>query len=260
MRWLLIPLVVLCLLISTQPAAALILTESEFTRDGATARLTTSPALPVVNATTTLEVETVNSLDEFPPYIVGVRNDLENFFQLPTKVGRVSTIFAAKHRFSEPGLYQLWSDLGGEVWVKHPVTIVGNGAATVRGNVSAVRQVRAGGYRVSLVASSTLMAGQVNNVGVVISASTTAATILTAIKDDLSQITQRVSKKGKFILTFPEPGNYKLFIEFRPDQAKLPAQEYLLATFWVRVVKAKAEVAAKVGWLQRILSIFSPSQ
>lgn len=256
MRWAVLWLVLGGLLALASPAKALVITEDGVTRTGVTARLTTSPALPVTGATTTLEVVTQGVISA--PYIVGVRNDLQDFFQVPTKAAG-GDAFTAQHVFSESGLYQLWSDIGGDTWVKHPVTIVGDSIGANKRGLTINRQTRVGDYRVSLTASSTLYANTVSNLSVSISTTTSAARVVTVIKDDLSVITQRVIKKPDFKLVFPEPGYYKLFVEFRPDGARLSPQPYLLATLGVRVVTKPTEVA-KTSWLQRIFSIFSPSQ
>jgi hypothetical protein len=39
-----------------------------------------------------------------------------------------------------------------------------------------------------------------------------------------------------FEQVFPQPGLYKIFAQFRPQKAKLPPDEAILAEFWVRVV------------------------
>ena len=57
-----------------------------------------------------------------------------------------------------------------------------------------------------------------------------------------------------FHVTFPEPGNYKLFAQFRPQGAGLPAETALTASFWVRVVaETPAAVSSKV--LYTIISL-----
>ena len=50
---------------------------------------------------------------------------------------------------------------------------------------------------------------------------------------------RRIISKGErdiyFNHVFTQPGNYKIFAQFRPLKTKLPPEEAIRAEFWVRV-------------------------
>jgi hypothetical protein len=244
-RWLIVAIALV--LISTSVALAAVLNESESSPSGITARLTTSPALPVVNASTTLAIKTSGLQSA---QLVGVRSDLQDFFHLTPK--RVAGELTATHRFPHPGLYQLWSGAT-TLWFKHPVVIVGTGPSA-RPVINLSRYDVVGLTRVSLVASSTLLASQPFSfkVNIGLFASTTPPLVATAIKSDLSFIAQASTKTGMFSLTFPEAGYYKLFVEWGDNN---------LASFWLKVSATSiGEATVSGGLAQRIWRIFSPSQ
>ena len=109
------------------------------------------------------------------------------------------------------------------------------------------------GYQVALKpAQSPLVAGRTNSFEVVVrdrlgnQVGTEfflgALMHLIIVKDDLSTYAHahaaehlKSREPVSFQHIFPQPGDYKIFAQFRPQKSKLPADEALLAEFWVRV-------------------------
>jgi len=56
-----------------------------------------------------------------------------------------------------------------------------------------------------------------------------------------------------FHITFPEPGIYKLFAQFRPKGINLPPDEALTASFYVKVEKAQAFSGGLTPWWRNLI-------
>ena len=59
--------------------------------------------------------------------------------------------------------------------------------------------------------------------------------------------------------TFPTPGLYKVFAQFRPEGIELPQDEALMASFWIKVVEEGATPEASssgaptaLGWWSKL--------
>lgn len=193
-------------------------------------------------------------------HVLGVRDDLTGFFHVhPSRVARGQ--WAVSHVFTNAGNYRIWTNVkrhGISYAFEHP-TLEVSGAAegqTLSPNFS--REVESGGCRVALIFSEPLRAGRTNllqfeirNVlGGQIRTENFLGTPmhLVIIKDDLSVFLHAHSDQHglagpdvTFRQTFPAPGRYKLFAQFRPHKCRLPPDASLLAELWVEVLGAVDE-------------------
>jgi len=190
-------------------------------------------------------------------HILGVRTDLNEFFHVhPVKVE--PGLWAATHVFTNGGNYQIWSDVkyrGTSYIFAHPVLTVAGPIRDAATNVVSAGRVRKDGYQIALKHSEPLVAGGTNQLqfriedlrgNPVRTENFLGAPMhLILVKEDLSVYlhahsdnhTTIVDPTIYFTQTFPQPGRYKLFAQFRPNKTKLPPEESILAEFQVDVVK-----------------------
>jgi hypothetical protein len=190
-------------------------------------------------------------------HVLGVRDDLQEFFHLhPVRVS--PGVWEVTYTFKHGGNYKLWTDVKyrGTVYsFAQPVLTVsgdfGNQGATPDFAGSAV----CSGYRITFNHSAPLVTGATNQLQFSIQDPTGKSPELenylgtpmhlVILKDDLSVYLhghpERLgpgSAALRFQQTFTKPGAYKLFAQFRPKEAKLPADETNLAEFRVTVAPA----------------------
>lgn len=190
-------------------------------------------------------------------HVIGVRDDLREFLHIhPQRVA--PGLWQVNHTFTNAGRYQLWTDIKqrGTVYsFKQPLLkVTGNAAAHDYEKVPRLED-RAGGFQVNLTAPGALVAGRTNlflvtirnQEGTQIGAEFFLGALMhiVVIKDDLMVYAHGHAKnhlKGErdisFNQIFPQPGNYKIFTQFRPLKTKLPPEEAIRAEFWVKVRKA----------------------
>ncbi|MEK7610740.1 MAG: cytochrome c biogenesis protein CcdA [Patescibacteria group bacterium] len=224
-----------------------------------------------------------------PMHIIGVREDLQNFFHLHPRASHILGLLSVPWQFPSAGTYHLWSEIehGGEQQsVAHdPVEVIGS-SPTLDKKISFERNQKTRGYNVSLEISPTLFAARQQELSLQVTNSSGqlveladyigAQMHLTIISENLKQFIHAHPSEGDhsvgehghddghdhehvwqtfltpalaqtttepsalasalaFDVTFPEPGRYKLFAQFRPAGAGLATEQALLSTFWVEV-------------------------
>jgi hypothetical protein len=187
-------------------------------------------------------------------HVIGVRDDLKEFFHLhPLRVS--AGMWEASYTFPKPGNYKIWTDLKSR-GVSYSL---GQPKLTVLENVSQSTSVSAASetpknldYKVAFTHTGSLIAGRTNQFQFVIrDASGNPAEIenylgtsmhLIIVKDDLSVYLHahpdprlRADSPIRFNQAFSQPGNYKLFAQFRPKNAQLPKDETILEEFELTV-------------------------
>jgi hypothetical protein len=183
-------------------------------------------------------------------HVIGVRDDLQGFFHIhPVKAG--DGLWAVEHTFTNGGNYRIWSD----VKYRGTVYTFGHPTLTLPGAIGPVAAKRTDGYHLDFKSAARMIAGQTNRFqfgirdaagGVVETENFLGAAMhLVIVKSDLSVFLHAhpdnhspVATNVFFTEVFPEPGDYKLFVQFRPGVARLPAGEALLEEFEVKVAKA----------------------
>jgi hypothetical protein len=163
------------------------------------------------------------------------------------------------HTFTNGGRYQIWSD----VKERGTVYSFAQPALTVAGKIHPVpppvvpklRDTK-GGYEITLSQADGLRAGKTNQLQIIVRDSVGkqvgmdfflgALMHLVLVKDDLSVYLHGHAEnhdKSQATITFkemfPQPGNYKLFAQFRPQKSALARDDAILAEFWVKVARAE---------------------
>ncbi len=191
-------------------------------------------------------------------HIIGVRDDLGEFFHIHPQ--RTSPgLWQVIHTFTNGGRYQIWSDIKQRGTVYSFAQPMLTAAGPIRPTPAAVvpkwRDTKAG-YEITLSNADGLRAGTTNWLQIVVRDANGkpvglefylgALMHLVLVKDDLTVYlhghAENHDKSQPTILfkpVFPQPGNYKLFAQFRPMKTKLSPDDAILAEFWVTVAKAE---------------------
>ncbi len=216
-------------------------------------------------------------------HVIGVRDDLEEFFHIHPAPTTIPGVFSASYTFAASGNYKVWSEIkqGGTVHTfgHKPFSVGQLGASQIK-PVSFSRQIEVGKYKVNLNLDEPIMADHEHNLAFSILDSNGQPVALadylgtkihlSIIKDDWSEFihthplndgdvhasapfkfTARALANGSevhdlmetmpmedmisFVVNFPEPGFYRAFAQFRPANANLGQDDYLLASFWIEV-------------------------
>lgn len=189
-------------------------------------------------------------------HVIGVRDDLREFFHIhPQRVA--PGLWQVNHTFTNAGRYQIWSDIKhqGTVYsfAQPRLSVTGVVVPMDYEKVPQLADTKAG-FHITLTPPDKLVAGVTNRFQVAIrNAEDTqvgaefflgALLHLVVIKDDLTVYAHGHAEnhlKGDrdifFTQVFPQPGNYKIFTQFRPMKTRLSPDEAILAEFWVKVRK-----------------------
>ncbi len=102
-------------------------------------------------------------------HVIGLRDDMNEFFHIHPDQARLPGRFSVNHTFKAPGTYKIWSEVtyqGGNHTIGHaPVVVSGQGETTNK-QVSFGRSVIAGDYQVLLGYDSTLVASRSSELSV----------------------------------------------------------------------------------------------
>jgi len=187
-------------------------------------------------------------------HIIGVRDDLAEFFHVhPVRVG--AGMWEVTHTFSHGGTYKLWCDVKyrgtSYSFGQAPLTVVGSfgpeGTERTPQTCACVA-----GYRVALQCPQPLVAEATNQLQFLIQDSAGnpaelenflgAPMHLVIVRKGLSVYLHAHPESRRpgdavvrFKQTFPKPGAYTLFAQFRPKQARLALDDALLAELRVDV-------------------------
>jgi hypothetical protein len=191
-------------------------------------------------------------------HVIGVRDDLNEFFHIhPVRVG--PGIWEVTHTFTNGGNYKIWSDVRFQdisYGVGHPVlSLSGSLGKPVVHDDRADYEVRAG-HQITFKHTEPLVSGRSASLQFLIRDSSGqeiqtenflgASMHLVIVKDDLSvyrhahpdhQDMDTPQPVITFTQLFPTEGKYKLFAQFRPKGTTLPADDAILAEFYVTVAK-----------------------
>jgi hypothetical protein len=188
-------------------------------------------------------------------HVIGMREDLGAFLHIhPQRAA--SGLWEVIHVFTNAGRYQIWSDIkhrGTMYSFAHPrFTVAGETRVTPRGPVPQL-QDRKSGYDISLKSAEPApVAGRTNLFEVIVRDESGrqigtdfflgALMHFVIVKDDLSVYRHGHAKEhwksGRtvtFEQVFPTAGLYKIFAQLRPEKAKLPPDEAILAEFLINV-------------------------
>jgi hypothetical protein len=190
-------------------------------------------------------------------HVIGVRDDLSEFFHIhPQRTS--SGMWQVIHTFTNGGRYSIWADIKrrGTVYsfAQPPVIIAGKLRPSAPAVIPKLRDAK-DGYEIALEGANELRVGKTNLLQVVVRNASGvqvrmdfflgALMHLVLVKDDLSVYLHGHAENHDksqatiyFKEMFPQPGNYKLFAQFRPAKSKLPLDAAILAEFWVRVAAA----------------------
>ena len=191
-------------------------------------------------------------------HVIGVRDDLSEFFHIHPQ--RTSPgLWQVIRTFTNGGRYQIWSDIKqrGTVYsfAQAPVVVAGKlqpGAPAIMPKLQDAKN----GYEISLEGADKLRVGKTNLLQITVRNSGGAQVRmdfflgalmhLVLVKDDLSVYLHGHAENHDksqatiyFQEVFPQPGNYKLFAQFRPAKSRMPPDEAILAEFWVKVSNAE---------------------
>lgn len=190
-------------------------------------------------------------------HVIGVRDDLGEFFHIHPQ-REAPGLWQVIHTFTNGGRYQIWSDVKerGTVYsFAQPWLTVTGSIQPVAAPVVPTLQDRRAGYEITLRHEGELQTGKTNQLELVIRDELGrqvglefflgALMHLVIVKDDLSVClhshAENHDKSQRIVFfkqTFAQPGNYKLFAQFRPMKTSLPLDEAILAQFWVKVTKS----------------------
>ena len=190
-------------------------------------------------------------------HVIGVRDDLSEFFHIhPQRTA--SGMWQVIHAFTNGGRYQIWSDIKrrGTVYsfAQPPVVVAGKLQPSAPAVIPKLRDTK-DGYEIALEGAHELRVGKTNLLQIVVRNPSGAQVRmdfflgalmhLVLVKDDLSVYLHGHAENHDksqatiyFKEMFPQPGNYKLFAQFRPAKSKMPLDEAILAEFWVKVANA----------------------
>ncbi len=189
-------------------------------------------------------------------HVIGVGDNLQNFFHIhPVKTG--PGMWTVNFTFTNAGNYKIWTDVrwkGITYTFGHPLLKI-SGAPVKPAETRDFRdQVTTSGYRVTLVSPEPLATGRTNQLQFSIQdASGNAVELenylgvpmhLVMVKEDLTaclhahpDLVTAATPALHFSPVFASQGIYKLFAQFRPAKAKLPADESVVAEFYVNVAR-----------------------
>ena len=191
-------------------------------------------------------------------HVIGVRDDLSEFFHIhPVRIA--PGMWEARHTFAQGGKYKLWAEvkyLGTSYSFGQPWLTVAGPGRPVASVAEKADCMEVDGCRVSFEHANKLMARQTNRIQLVVRdgsgapvelegflgtpmhlfiVSKDATTCLHAHPESASTAVGTV----RFLQSFPKPGTYKLFAQFRPKQKQLPRDQALLAHFVLTVLDAQ---------------------
>ena len=219
-------------------------------------------------------------------HVIGIRDDLEEFFHIhPLPITTPGT-FSVEHTFTAPGTYKVWSE------IKQAGVIRAFGHSPFVVNVNDEqpleflnlpprdfsRLVGVAGYEVALNLVEPVPAGHDHNLSISVLQSDSQPVALdnylgalmhiAIIPKDLSNLIHAHPTDGShphsslpfefipralanggghgdevdehvdsipFVVNFPESGLYRAFAQFRPANANLGPDDYLVASFWIEV-------------------------
>jgi len=204
-------------------------------------------------------------------HVIGVRDDLEEFFHIHPAPVATSGAFTIQHMFEKPGRYKIWSEVKKDgtnhSFGQEPIEVQGIGERFAK-SVSLDRRVRVGDYDVVVNMRDPVVKNRATLLAIEIHARDGkevntqdylgAPMHLSVIKDDLRQFIhthpewpgQMHGNAGRLIsvahanggghgisfhINFPESGLYKAFAQFRPQETDLPPDDALTASFWIQV-------------------------
>jgi hypothetical protein len=192
-------------------------------------------------------------------HVIGVRDDLEEFFHVhPLRVGPGA--WEVTHTFRRGGTYKIWTDVKYQgvaySFGEPPLSVTGPIGEAAMPHSASRSQTRAG-YTTTLSTPETVVSGQAalltyeirDEAGNAVQTENYlgSAMHLVIVREDLSQYLhahpepRRAGVPGiRFNQTFPKPGAYKLFAQFRPVGANLPPDSAILVQFWLEVTPALA--------------------
>lgn len=234
-------------------------------------------------------------------HVIGVRDDLTEFFHIHPDATQTPGLFAADHAFQKPGQYAVWSEItkdGARHAFRHADIAVAGAGPVHEKSVVFSRSAAAGNYEITADYAAPLIAGRESDISFDLhdAAGREAATEpylgetmhLVVVSEDLQHFIhahpddgmrhdedmhrsaapalirqalahgqepvmmgEDADEKTEFHITFPAPGVYKLFAQFRPAGSGLAADEALTAAFWVRVEETRP--FALSGWWTALL-------
>ena len=188
-------------------------------------------------------------------HVVGVRDDLSVFFHIhPVKIA--PGVWQVTNNFTEAGNYKIWADVhyhDSSYAFAQPLLAIPGSLPASAPPISPTNYALASGYQVTLKHTEPLLAGNAASLQFLIRDSHGREIVtenflgapmhLVIVKDDLSvyrhahpEHQENPDPLVSFNQFFPDPGNYKLFAQFRPLGTSLPAEEAILATFLIRVL------------------------
>jgi hypothetical protein len=190
-------------------------------------------------------------------HVIGVRDDLNEFFHIhPTRVA--PGIWEVVHTFTNGGIYKIWSDVrfqDASYAVGHPVlSLSGNLGEPARHDGDRADYEVRSGHQITFKHTEPLVGGRAASLQFLMRDAAGreietenflgAAMHLVIVKDDLSVYLHAHPDHQEtpqpvitFTQVFPKDGKYKLFAQFRPKGTTLPADEAILAEFYVTVAK-----------------------
>ena len=203
-------------------------------------------------------------------HVIGVRSDMNEFFHIHPQPTENAGFLSTNYIFAKPGLYKVWSEIKKDDTVHsfgHPEFSVRGVGAVSEKQFSFARNVIAGNYQVSLKMEEPVAKGHEHDLSFDIHTLTGqevgvedylgAAMHLTIIKEDWKQFIhthpEGVDETINFHVVFPEAGLYKMFAQFRPQGADLPADKAVTVSFWVKV-EEKAPIGVSSRWFLFIIS------
>jgi cytochrome c-type biogenesis protein len=227
-------------------------------------------------------------------HVIGIRNDMEEFFHVHPNPGGREGLWTAEHIFSKPGLYKIWSEIrkdGITHAFGHPEFSIEGPGEPYQKQVSLARNIIVRDYQVSLELEEPVAKGHEHELTfdvhtlsgkeVVLEDYLAAKIHLTVIKDDWSEFIHTHPEEGEhhgfkvlrealanggghdtseeehgvnFHVTFQEAGLYKVFAQLRPQGINLPPDEALTASFWIKV-EEKAPGFVPGWWRNLIVSL-----
>lgn len=168
-----------------------------------------------------VDINTLEIEHEKLMHVVGVRNDMEEFFHIHPEPYATSSVFSIEHLFAKPGQYKLWSQVKKDGVIQtfgHPELTVESEEARLEKKIWFGRNIITGDYQVSLKLDEPVPKGRERDLSFDIHTLTGeevevenylgAAIHLAVIKDDWSQ----------FLHTHPEEmGDHHGGLHFLPE-------------------------------------------
>jgi hypothetical protein len=188
-------------------------------------------------------------------HIIGVRDDLSEFFHIhPTRVS--PGVWEVSHTFARGGKYKIWSDVkyrGVSYSFGHPLLTISGSPGGPGADLAPTNSVTRAGYQINLTHPEPLVSGRTNQFQFTIHDAAGkpeelenflgAPMHLVLVREDLSvYLHAHPENRGggeqtiRFRQAFAKPGTYNLFAQFRPKEAKLLADDAILAEFAIKVI------------------------